>query len=385
MAEPVLDIAAPRFVAGFGAGPDWAACAKACLNDLGALPAGANLGFLYATDALADDMGSMLAFLRGTTDIEHWVGSVGLGVATSGLEAYERPAVSVLAAALDEDSFRVFPPLGGGAEDGGLARFESEQGAWLKSRAPVLGVAHADPRTRDLAEALSSFSAATSSFMIGGLSSSRGAMPQISETVTEGGISGVLFEPAIGVAVGLSQGCAPIGATHTVTKALDDVIMEIDGRPALDVFKEDIGELLAKDLRRVGGYIFAGFPIAGSDTGDYLVRNLTGIDTGRGWIQVGEMVETGRSVLFCRRDHDSALIDLRRMVQDVKKRAGGTPKAALYYSCIARGRNLFGTESQELKLLQDELGEVPLTGFFANGEIFNDRLYGYTGVLAVFS
>jgi small ligand-binding sensory domain FIST len=385
MAEPVLDIAAPRFAAGFSTGPDWGACAKACLNDLGALPAGANLGFLYATDALADDLGSMLAFLRGTTGIQHWVGSVGLGVAASGIEAYERPAVSVLAAALDEESFRVFPPLGGGAEDGGLARFESEQGDWLKARAPVLGIAHADPRTRDLAETLSGFSAATSSFMIGGLASSRGAMPQICETVTEGGMSGVLFEPAIGVAVGLSQGCAPIGATHTVTKALDDVIMEIDERPALDVFKEDIGELLAHDLRRVGGYIFAGFPIAGSDTADYLVRNLTGIDTGRGWIQVGEAVESGRRVLFCRRDHDSALIDLRRMVQDVMKRAGGTPKAALYYSCIARGRNLFGTDSQELKLLQEELGEVPLTGFFANGEIFNDRLYGYTGVLAVFS
>ena len=384
MVEPAARIAAPRFAAGHGAGPDWAACAKACLNDLDTVPAGANLGFLYATDSLADDMGSLLAFLRGTTGIEHWTGSVGLGVAASGLEAYDRPAVSVLVAAMAEDAFLVFGPLGGGAEAGGLAKFREDHETWLDKHTPVFGVAHADPRTRDVTEVLSTLSAATSAFMVGGLSASRGAFPQIADTVTEGGLSGVLFDSGIAVAAGLSQGCSPIGATHTVTKAQDDVIMEIDGRKALEVFKEDIGELLAHDLRRVGGYIFAGFPITGSDTGDYLVRNLTGIDTGHGWLQVGEAVDPGRRVMFCRRDHDSALVDLRRMVKDVKARAGNEIKAALYFSCVARGRSLFGNDSEELKLIREELGDTPLAGFFANGEISNDRLYGYTGVLAVF-
>ena len=112
--------------------------------------------------------------------------------------------------------------------------------------------------------------------------------------------------------------------------------------------------------------------------------NLTGIDLGRGCIQVGEPIETGRRVVFCRRDHDSARADLRRMLKDVKKRAGGRAKAALYFSCVARGRNLFGDKSEELKLIEAELGDLPLAGFFANGEISNDRLYGYTGVLALF-
>jgi small ligand-binding sensory domain FIST len=68
----------------------------------------------------------------------------------------------------------------------------------------------------------------------------------------------------------------------------------------------------------------------------------------------------------------------------VKRRANGAPKAGVYYSCVARGRHLFGTESQELGLIRDELGDIPLVGFFGNGEICNDRLYGYTGVLALF-
>ncbi len=162
------------------------------------------------------------------------------------------------------------------------------------------------------------------------------------------------------------------------------MIAAIDGQPALEVFKEEIGELLAHDLRRVGGYIFAAFPIPDSDTGDYLVRNLTGIDPNQGWISVAEPVEAGRRIQFCRRDHDAALTDLKRMVRDVKARAGAAPRAGLYFSCIARGPSLFGSESEELRLIEAELGEIPLAGFFGNGEIFNNRLYTHTGVLVLF-
>lgn len=374
----------PRFYRGQGSGSDWASCAKACLADLGAVPPDANLAFLYATDLLADDLTSLLAFLRGKTGIEHWVGSVGLGIAADGLEIYDRPAAVILLAALPEDSFRVFAPLGNGADDGGLAAFKRDNNDWLARHEPVFGVAHGDPRTRALDEILSAFNAMTSAFLVGGLTASRGGLPQISGAVTEGGLSGVLFDPGIRVAVGLTQGCAPIGDIRTVTAMGDGAIEELDGRPALEVFKEDIGELLAHDLRRVAGYIFAGFPISGSDTGDYLVRNLTGIDPVRGLIQVAEHMEIGRRVVFCRRDHDTARADLRRMLKDVKRRAGAHPKAALYFSCVARGRNLFGEQSEELKLIQAELGDLPLAGFFANGEISNDRLYSHTGVLAVF-
>ena len=71
------------------------------------------------------------------------------------------------------------------------------------------------------------------------------------------------------------------------------------------------------------------------------------------------------------------------MVADVKRRVEVPPKAALYFSCIARGPNLFGQGSVELTTISDILGDVPLIGFFANGEISNDRLYGYTGVLSL--
>ena len=72
------------------------------------------------------------------------------------------------------------------------------------------------------------------------------------------------------------------------------------------------------------------------------------------------------------------------MLADLKRRAGGTPRAGLYFSCVARGPNLFGESSQELRMIRDALGAFPLAGFFGNGEIAHDRLYGYTGVLALF-
>jgi len=80
----------------------------------------------------------------------------------------------------------------------------------------------------------------------------------------------------------------------------------------------------------------------------------------------------------------AAEADLERMLADVSRRAGGRARAGLYFSCIARGTNLFGSESEELKQVRNALGDIPLVGFFANGEISNDRLYGYTGVLALF-
>ena len=372
------------FKAGHGAGEDWAAAVKACTDALGAPPPGANLGLLYATDALADDLSSVLTFLRERTRIEHWAGSVGFGVAASGVEYHDRPALSVMVAALPDDSFRVFKAVGAEAADGGLDDFAAAHGTWLARQRSVLGLVHGDPRNQAMEKVIEDLAARSSGFLVGGLSASRAHHHQIADRVTEAGLSGVLLAPEIEVAVGLTQGCSPIGAQHTITEVQDGVIVAIDGRPALEVFKAEIGELLAHDLRRVGGYIFAAFPIAGSDTGDYLVRNLTGIDLAKGRISVAEAVEPGRRILFCRRDHDAAQSDLRRMVREVKQRAGATPKAGLYFSCIARGPNLFGSDSEELRLIRDELGEIPLAGFFGNGEIFHSRLYGYTGVLALF-
>ena len=368
-----------EFRAVHSTGAGWAEAASSCADALLPLPDGASLGFLYATEALADDLGSILTFLRERTRVEHWVGSVGLGVCGAGQEYFQVPAVSALVTCWPDSAFRVFGPQTAGAK--GVAASEAE---WFTRTHPAFGVVHGDPRDGRVVQAVASLSAQGGLYLVGGLAASSSAPPrQIAERVVEGGLSGVVLSPDITVATGLTQGCSPIGPARRVTEARENIVMEIDDRPALEVFKEDIGELLSRDLRKVAGRIFAGIPVRGSDTGDYLVRNLVGLDLERGWLAVGEKVEPRRPILFCRRDRAAAEADLAAMAKRVRARVGQV-RGGVYVSCLARGPNTFESAEAEVAILQQALGDVPLVGFYANGEISHDRIYGYTGVLALF-
>ena len=369
-------MSAVEFRAAEGSGAGWAEAAKSCADGLLPVPAEASLGFLYVSDALAGDLGSILTFLRERTRVPHWVGAIGLGVCGR-REHFERPAVSALVASFREPAFRVFGPTS--AEIG-----EAER-AWIASAHPGVAVVHGDPRDGGVVAAVASLSAKGGLYLVGGLAAAMSAPPRvIAERVVEGGLSGVLLGPEIAVAAGLTQGCSPIGPVRRITEARENIIMAIDERPALEIFKEDIGELLARDLRQVGGRIFAGIPVRGSDTGDYLVRNLMALDLERQWIAIAERVAPGDPIMFCRRDPASALADLKRMLAGLQRRLAAPPKAGLYFSCVARGPNLFAAESEEVDAIRAALGDFPLAGFFGNGEIAHDRVYGYTGVLALF-
>ena len=141
-------------------------------------------------------------------------------------------------------------------------------------------------------------------------------------------------------------------------------------------------------LERTAGHIFAGIPVPGSDTGDYLVRNILGVDLENRHLAIESSFQRGDQLMFCKRDPSSAQTDLVNMAENVARRLSGPPLGALYYSCVARGPNLFDTNSQEIKTIQSALGfnsdALPLVGFFANGEISHNRLYTHTGVLTVF-
>ena len=359
---------------------DWESLADNCIAQLAGLPDGANLGFLYVTDTLDESYERIARRLREATGIEDWVGTIGFGVCVGGREYFDRPAMVALVGTVADDDYRLLPTLTkpGQAPAGDI-------GEWVERRHPLLGVVHGDPRNAYLSSIIDSVCDDTSCFLVGGLTASRGGFGQLAGGLTEGGLSGVLFADSVTVASGLTQGCSPIGDTHEVTEASDNVLITLDGRPALDVFKADIGEVLARNIERIGGYIHAALPISGADNGDYLVRNIIGVDPEKQWMSIGERLQVGDRLMFVRRDRASALVDLERMLDDVTHRAGGQPKSALYFSCVARGPNLFGDNSEELTAVAEAIGDdVPLVGFYANGEISNNRIYGYTGVLTLF-
>ncbi len=357
-------------------GSDWRAVLADCFAQLDDALDAATLGFVYVSDAFNDSLPDIVAELKART-AARWVGSVAIGVSGGATEYFDEPAIALMVANLPPTAFRIVPNLTLGLGETG------ELSNWLASRGPALGIVHADPRNPRV-PALVDRLGGLAGFLVGGLSSSRVSLDQVVDEVVSGGVSGVFLSSEVTVATGLTQGCAPIGPLRRVTGAERNVLFEIDGRPALDVLKKDVGELLARRLERLGGYIHAALPVRGSDTGDYLVRNLVGIDPDRGWVAIGDTVATGDPILFVRRDREAAEQDLTRMLRSLKTRAGGSPKAGLYFSCLARGPNLFGPNSAELAIVRRELGEVPLVGMFCNGEISNGRLYGYTGVLTLF-
>ena len=348
-------------------GATWRECADACVTQIGRVNAG--LGFLYFTDTLVAHAESIVEALRAGTGVQDWVGTVGIGILATGTEYLDEPAIAAMVAELPADAYRVFS---------GRSGLPRDTDAYF-------GVVHADPNTPDVAGLITDMSTKVESgFLVGGLSSARERTVQVANGVLSGGLSGAVFASSVGVSTRLTQGCAPLPGRYRVTDCDSNVIVSLDGRPALEVMNEAIGEVLARDLRRAAQFILVGLPVAGSDRGDYLVRNLIGVDAENKVIAIGDVVEAGAALIFCKRDGASARADLERMLGELKV-AAPTPRGALYFSCVGRGEHMFGARGAELGIVREALGEVPLVGFFCNGEISHDRLYGYTGVLTLFS
>lgn len=350
---------------------NWQTALENCLQQLGDIPTEARLGFIYITDQFAADFADIHRYLQDKTGVPHWTGTIGHAICCTGIEYSEQPAIVLMLAEFPADSFYLVQ--------------SPEQLPTTTNEGLQFAVVHGDPRNGQMSEALEQFASQLGhGYLVGGLTSSESYYYQLADGLTEGQLSGVVFSDQVPVVSGLTQGCSPIGPVHTLTECEANYAVSLDQRPALDVLKEDVGEILARDLKRIGGYIFAGFPVSGSDTGDYLVRNLLGVDPDSGVLAMGEYLHTGSSIMFCRRDGRTAIQDLERMLTHIKQRLTGPPRGGLYFSCLGRGQHMFGEVSKEMELIQQQLGDVPLVGFYANGEIAGQRLYGYTGVLTLF-
>jgi small ligand-binding sensory domain FIST len=363
---------------GHASGPSWEVALDAVLLQLGPATPGRGPGFVYMTDKAAPHATAIVARLKEATGIAQWVGTVGIGVLATGVEYMDEPALAAMIADWPASEYQVFsgrarpPALGTTTATG--------------ADAAHFAIVHGDPNTADMPDLIADMSRKTGSgFLVGGLSSTRTESIQVANEVLRGGLSGVVLSSAIDVQTRLTQGCSPLPGRHVISDVEHNVIRTIDDRPALDVFKEVIGAELARNLRRAAHTVLAGLPVPGSDTGDYLVRNVVGIDPEHKLLAIGAEVEAGQPLLFCKRDGAAAREDLERMLGELQGSMRKKPRGALYVACIARGEHMFGERSTELSIIRERLGDVPLVGFFANGEISHDRLYGYTGVLTVFT
>jgi small ligand-binding sensory domain FIST len=339
---------------------------------------GGTLGIVYATDSLKARLPEIALLLREHTGVEDWAGTIGFGVIGGRQAAYDEPAIAVMITNWSNQDYKFFQdvpaeawPTAAGGPLGGM----------------ITALVHADPRNRRYPELLRTLSTTSGAYLVGGVTASRnGFFDQLAGSATEGGISGVMIGRGIAMAIGVGQGCTAAGPVRTITGCERNIIAELDGAPALDMLFKDLNIKGAGDidaLYKALETLHVSLMVPNCDTGDYLVRNLTGIDTESGVIDIGDLVEPGQRIFFSHRDRQAATADLQAMAKKVRSRANKI-NGALYVSCCGRGPHLFGSAGEEIGLVQDILGDVPLAGFYANGEIAGDRLYGYTGVLAVF-
>lgn len=351
------------------------ALAETCVEQLQGSQ-GHNLGFVYVTSQLAGSLNGILAVLKNGTGIDDWTGTVGSGICTTGAEYFDCPAIVVLTLRLADDSYRLIESIDDADES-----IPSVDPKFMAA----LGVVHGDPRNPRTSDIVGAVAQEHGAFLVGGLSAAENEFPQVAGEIVDGGVSGVLLGGELCVSVGLTQGCSPIGLSHQVTRCTGNVLFTLDDRPALEVLSEDLGVADGVDPMPWLSNVHAALPVTGSDTGDYLVRNLMGIEPSQGLVVIGDDVDAGSRIMFVRRDVESANKDLRRMLADLKSRLSAEPRAGLYFSCVARGPNLFDEESYEMAAIRETFGDIPIAGFFGNGEISNNRVYGYTGVLTLFS
>lgn len=349
-------------------GDHWGTIVKAALTALGPLPDDVNFGIACVTTPLAEHLPSIMTFLRETTPIKQWSIMVGAGLAGPVGAVRDRAALALMAARFPTHSFRMVDSW---RERRDL--FLERNQAWLAGQDMPVGLMQGDAFDNDLPAMIEDLASATHSFLVGGLAPGQ-----------PGGLSGALLGAPLEVVTGLTQGCRKLPGVFRVSDVTDEILMKLDGRSALTVLKEAAGPEIAQDLNKAAGVIHLALPISGTDRADYQVRTLLGIDPEHGWLAVGCHLSPGDQVVFVRRDDDSARQDMRRMLADIAARIGNRSiLGGIYVSCVARGAQMFGTDEAEIDMILEALGEFPLIGMIGQGEFCHDRIYGYTGVLAL--
>lgn len=192
------------------------------------------------------------------------------------------------------------------------------------------------------------------------------------DVVSSNAVSGMLLAGDFDLNLGASVACQPLGRCHRVTAARENVLIELDGRPAFEVFAEAIGPLAA-DLRRAGAFVFLGVPLDSGcerlERGRYLVRNILAASEERGVLAVAYRPQVGETLGLLLRDSERAREDLKLMLEETAAASGGNPAFGLYFDCIGRGSGLYGIPDHDTAYIRQSLGPIPLAGFFTGMEI----------------
>ena len=350
-----------------------------------------DLAFLFVAPQFEDELESIVESANASLGGGTLLGCVAGGVIGTEHEVEDAPAVSAWAARLPGVKVRPFT----------LTYTEEEEHAVfdgleeVPTRAPdsVL-VMLADPYTFPAHLLLGHLNEHAPGLPVvggmasGGIIAGRTRLIADEEIITEGAI-GAILEGAHGATAVVSQGCRPVGETFAITRAERNVVYELGGQPALKRVEElytnatERDQLLMRRGLHVGQATTELKPELGR--GDFVIRNLVGVDRDTGAIAISDMAEVGQTVQFQVRDAESAREDLRAMLEPERV----APVAgALLFSCNGRGQGMFGQPDHDVNAVRRAFGDIPVAGFFAAGELGpvqgRNFVHGFTASLLLF-
>ncbi|HEX3147032.1 MAG TPA: FIST N-terminal domain-containing protein [Gemmataceae bacterium] len=208
--------------------------------------------------------------------------------------------------------------------------------------------------------------------------------------VKEQGAVGLLIQRAKFRTV-VSQGCRPVGRPLVITNGEDNVIAEVGGQTPLEYLRGLLMEVSASERNLMQRGLLIGIAMSEYHDefrrGDFVVRNLVGLDPRTGALALTDRIRRGQTVQFHVRDAASADADLR---DRLKSATAGQPRAGggLVFTCNGRGTRLFNTPDHDAKAIQAAAGPIPLAGFFAAGELGpvgnTNFIHGFTASTVLF-
>ena len=393
-----------------------AECAESIRGQLGEAP---QLAVAFVSPHYQPDYGRVAPMLSELLGAEHTFGCSGGGIIGAGLEVEQRPALSVTAATLPGVNVEAFHLNGDNLPD-----LDAGPDKWRE----LVGVAEgqqphfvllADPFSFPVQNLIMGLDFAfPQAAKIGGLASGAQRAGDnalfLDGQVHGTGAIGLALHGNITVDTVVAQGCRPIGQSMRITSSRQNVLAELDGHPPMAVLQDLYRSLSERDRQLMGHSLFLGVVmdefLDSPVQGDFLIRNVVGMDQRTGSLAIGEMLKEGQLVQFHLRDAETSapaeggptgpvppprrrdlgpFSDLTFVLERyaAENRENEVP-GALLFSCLGRGEYLYGRPNHDTEIFREKLGQVPLGGFFCNGEIGpvggTTFLHGYTSSFGLF-
>ena len=371
-------------------------CVSSVLDGLEGLRPDLAFVFLSAAHAPAyDEVPGLVR--RGLGDCP-LLGCSGGGVIGAGREVEGGPGLAIATAAMPEAELSLFH-----VENDGLPDQDSPPERWWE----VVGsspdgqpdfVLLADPFSFAADRLIAGLDYAfPGSATIGGLASGAhgpgGNALYVGDEVRTSGAIGVAVAGSVTIDTVVAQGCRPIGAPMQVTSCADNWLLALDGKTPVQALVDVMGRLDEGERNLARHSLFLGVAMdrlnETPSMGDFLIRNIVGVDQSRGYIAIGELPSEGQLVQFHLRDAQTSTEDLDAMLNRYSiEHPIYEETGALLFSCLGRGLNLFGRADHDTDMFREKVNAMPLTGFFCNGEIGpvggTTFLHGYTSSFGIF-